>query len=181
VPTEELVVLLDERFAPAGTAPKRTVHDAHTPLHLAFSCYVFDEGGRVLLTRRAMSKKTWPGVWTNSFCGHPGPGEDMADAIRRRAQQELGLPVTGLEKVLPDFRYTATDAGGVVENEFCPVWTARATTDPRPEPDEVCEWEWADWADVVESMRRTPFVFSPWSRLQVARLAEVLTAGAGRG
>ncbi|MGI6870906.1 MULTISPECIES: isopentenyl-diphosphate Delta-isomerase [Amycolatopsis] len=175
---EELVVLLDERFDPVGTAPKRTVHDAHTPLHLAFSCYVFDRAGRVLLTRRAIGKKTWPGVWTNSFCGHPGPGEDMAEAIARRAKQELGLEVTGLRKVLPDFRYTATDAGGVVENEFCPVWVAEADADPLPEPDEVCEWRWSAWTDLVESMTRTPFVFSPWSQLQVPRLAETLSVGA---
>ncbi|GAB3564023.1 isopentenyl-diphosphate Delta-isomerase [Amycolatopsis endophytica] len=178
MPQEELVVLLDERLDPVGTAPKRTVHDAHTPLHLAFSCYVFDSRGRVLLTRRAVSKKTWPGVWTNSFCGHPGPGEDMADAIGRRAEQELGMTVTGLRKVLPDFRYTATDAGGIVENEFCPVWTAEADADPRPEPDEVCEWQWARWDDLVESMRRTPFVFSPWSRLQVPQLAVTLPIAA---
>ncbi|NIH84901.1 isopentenyl-diphosphate Delta-isomerase [Amycolatopsis granulosa] len=178
MPQEELVVLLDERFAPVGTAPKSTVHDAHTPLHLAFSCYVFDRSGRVLMTRRAIGKKTWPGVWTNSFCGHPGPGEDMAEAIVRRAQQELGLEVGGLRTVLPDFRYTATDAGGVVENEFCPVWIAEAASDPLPAPDEVCEWHWAEWGDLVESMSRTPFVFSPWAQLQVPRLAEALAAGA---
>ena len=169
----ELVVLLDNRLSPTGTAPKASVHTANTPLHLAFSCYIFGSDGRVLLTRRAMSKKAWPGVWTNSFCGHPGPGELMADAVTRRGRHELGLLVADLHTAIPDFRYRAIDAGGIVENEFCPVWTAMVDSDPRPEPAEVCEWRWVDWADLVTAVGSTPFLFSPWLQLQVPRLHTV--------
>ncbi|MGW3471996.1 isopentenyl-diphosphate Delta-isomerase [Saccharopolyspora sp. NPDC000995] len=110
----EMVVLLDEQLSETGVAPKASVHTADTPLHLAFSCYVFGPDGRVLLTRRALGKKTWPGVWTNTFCGHPGPGEPMADAVARRGRQELGLTVTAPRAVLPNFRYRAVDASGIV-------------------------------------------------------------------
>ncbi|MFI7483908.1 isopentenyl-diphosphate Delta-isomerase [Kocuria sp. M1R5S2] len=177
MPTEE-VVLLDDAHRPVGTAPKATVHTADTPLHLAVSCYVLDDDGRLLLTRRALGKKTWPGVWTNSFCGHPGPGEELAVAVARRAGQELGLELTGVTEVLPEFRYRAVDASGVVENEFCPVFVARASGEPRPQPSEVAEVAWVAPGDLLAAARSAPFLLSPWLLEQVAdpRLRRALGA-----
>lgn len=115
----ELVVLLDEGGKPIGTAEKADVHTRDTALHLAFSCHVYNESGQVLVTRRALSKLTWPGVWTNSFCGHPAPGESFEGALHRRAEIELGIGITDIEPILPDFRYRAIDSSGIVENEIC--------------------------------------------------------------
>ena len=164
----EEVVLLDEDHRPVGTAPKADVHTTDTPLHLAVSCYVLDDDGRLLLTRRALGKKTWPGVWTNSFCGHPGPGEALAEAVARRAGQELGLELAGVSEVLPDFRYRAVEASGVVENEFCPVFVARAAGTPRPLPEEVAEIAWIAPAQLLATARSAPFLLSPWLLEQVA-------------
>src|SRR4051812_48613389 len=122
---EEQVVLVADDGTVLGTADKATVHGTDTPLHLAFSCHVSDADGRVLVTRRALGKRTWPGVWTNSFCGHPAPGEPLIEGVARRALEELGVTLTDLELALPHFRYLATDASGMVENELCPVFTAR--------------------------------------------------------
>jgi isopentenyl-diphosphate delta-isomerase len=170
--TAEQVVLLDSRRRPLGAADKAGVHTADTPLHLAFSCYVLDDDGRLLMTRRALTKRAWPGVWTNSCCGHPAPGEDVADAVRRRVGQELGLSLHDVTCVLPDFAYRAVDASGVVENEVCPVFTARTCDVPDVDPAEVCEWRWSAWGDVAEIARRAPWLLSPWSVLQLAALPE---------
>lgn len=160
----ELVRLLDESGNEIGTAEKALVHTTQTPLHLAFSCHLFDAQGRTLLTRRALSKLTWPGVWTNSFCGHPAPGESFEAAILRRAAVELNIEVSNIQPALPDFRYSAIDASGIVENEVCPVFTAVYEGDGTlsPNPEEVCDWAWADVVDVEEAVSAAPFAFSPW-------------------
>ncbi|WP_139977359.1 isopentenyl-diphosphate Delta-isomerase [Nocardioides litoris] len=162
---EDVVILLDDAGTPIGTHPRATVHHTDTPLHLAFSCHLLDPDGRLLVTRRALSKKTWPGVWTNSFCGHPRPGETPEDAVRRHARHELGLApeaLEGLRPLLPDFRYRAVDAAGVVENEVCPVFTAVLTAVPEPNPDEVAELQWTEVADVLATVERAPWALSPW-------------------
>ncbi len=169
----ELVVLVDKAGTPTGTAAKATVHTANTPLHLAFSCHVFSADGRVLLTRRALGKLTWPGVWTNSFCGHPAPDETMDAAIHRRAERELGLTLGPLEPVLPDFHYRAVDASGIVENEVCPVFCAMVSVDPRPAADEVAEWAWIRPEELREAVEAAPFAFSPWLVLQLAEWTEL--------
>lgn len=169
---EERVVLVDERGRAVGVQAKSTVHHAKTPLHLAFSLYLFDGGGRLLMTRRALSKVTWPGVWTNTCCGHPMPGEPMVDAIVRRLAQETGLQVTGLREVLPDFAYRVQDVTGIWENEICPVYvgTVAGGAQVAPNPAEVADWAWAHWSDVAGSMAATPFAFSPWAVLQVEQI-----------
>lgn len=167
---DDLVVLTDPRGAAIGTAPRATVHTADTPLHLAFSCHLVAPDGRVLITRRALSKVAWPGVWTNACCGHPRPDEPVSDAVRRRVREELGVEVDALELVLPDFSYRAVDASGIVEHERCPVFVARVDRDPEPDPREVAEWRWERPERVGAALRATPWAFSPWLVLQAERL-----------
>jgi len=175
---EELVVLLDDAGRPCGSAPKRQVHHRRTPLHLAFSCWVLDEHGRTLLTRRAAGKRTWPGVWTNTFCGHPAPAEPIEAAVRRRAHQELGLALVRLDVALPRFRYRAAMADGIVENEVCPVYVARSDDPPHLDPAEVDAVRWATLGDVRAEVEAWPYAFSPWMVLQLPQLLDLpLMAG----
>ncbi|HVL83345.1 MAG TPA: isopentenyl-diphosphate Delta-isomerase [Pseudonocardia sp.] len=164
----EQVVLVDASGRPVGVADKATVHGATTPRHLAFSCYGFDGRGRLLVTRRARVKRAFPLVWTNTCCGHPAPGEPGEDAVRRRLADELGLDAVDLRLVLPDFAYRAS-AGGVEENELCPVWVATLSGEPRPRPDEVQAWQWWSWPQFLQAAREG--AVSPWAQLQAPLLA----------
>jgi isopentenyl-diphosphate delta-isomerase len=172
----EQVVLLDEDGNAVGTAAKAEVHGLDTPLHLAFSCYVFDTEGRLLVTQRALDKPTFGGVWTNTACGHPGPGEPVGEAVRRRVGQELGLELGELTLVLPRFRYRAVvESGphaGTVENEMCPVFVATAAGDPTPDRAEVEAWEWVPWAEFRDDVLAGRRDVSQWCREQVAALPE---------
>jgi isopentenyl-diphosphate delta-isomerase len=170
---EEVVILLDEEGNAIGTTPKATVHHTATPLHLAFSCYVLDPAGRLLVTRRALHKPTWPGVWTNTVCGHPAPGESLADAVRRRAADELGMELEELQLTLPAFRYEATMPNGVRENELCPVFTAVSSSPARPQPAEVADSVWVPWGEFRDSVLAGGRDVSPWCVEQVAQLAAV--------
>ena len=171
--TVEQVVLVDDRGEPIGVADKATVHAARTPRHLAFSCYGFDPAGRLLVTRRADDKSTFPGVWSNTCCGHPAPGESPADAAIRRLDFELGLEVTDMRMVLPDFSYRATD-GRIEENEFCPVLTCIVESEPNPRPDEVGLTQWWSWNRFLEAAADPDSGLSPWARLQAPLLDAAL-------
>jgi isopentenyl-diphosphate delta-isomerase len=169
---EELIVLVNEEGEPTGSAEKVSSHHADTPLHLAFSCYVFDADDRFLATRRSPSKTVWPGVWTNSVCGHPAPGESFSTAIERRLDHELGMTAGGLEVVVPDYTYRAPPFRGIVEHEFCPVFVARAEGEPRPNGAEVAAYRWMDWQDFVLAARSdTADAFSWWCKDQLGALA----------
>lgn len=166
----EQVVLLDDEGRAIGTAPKSSVHGTDTALHLAFSCHVMNDDGEVLVTRRALEKRTWPGVWTNSFCGHPRPAEPVLHAVHRRGEYELGLTLRDIELVLPLFRYRATDANGIVEHEVCPVYIARTDDEPTLNPLEVHDARWVDPDELAASLTTTPWAFSPWLVLQAQQL-----------
>ncbi|HEX6918474.1 MAG TPA: isopentenyl-diphosphate Delta-isomerase, partial [Phycicoccus sp.] len=169
--SDDPVVLVDDGGAPTGTASKSAVHHDDTPLHLAFSCYVVDDAGRLLVTTRAASKPSFPGVVTNTVCGHPLPGEDLDAAVRRRARDELGVEVSDVRLVLPTFRYRAA-MGGVVENEVCPVLVARAASDAvRPDPEEVDAAAWVPWAQFAAEVLEGRRTVSPWCAEQVPLLA----------
>jgi geranylgeranyl diphosphate synthase, type I len=170
---EDLVELVDEAGRVIGHEARATVHHRNTPRHRAFSVYLIDAAGRVLLTRRALTKVTWPGVWSNSCCGHPRPGETDVAAVERRLREELGVEVTGVEVMLPDFGYTAADPSGLVENEHCPVYRAFIVDRGvlRPDPDEVMDYQWLTWPDLIATAERAPGLLSPWAVAQIQALA----------
>lgn len=169
---KEQIVLLNDNGERIGVAPKLASHHANTPLHLAFSCYVFNDKGEFLVTQRALSKKVWPGVWTNSVCGHPAPEESFEEAIARRAQDELGMQVKDVQNILPDYRYRTPPYNGIIENEICPVFVAQAAGDVQPNPDEVEAYKWLTWGEYEKELREYADRYSYWAKDQYEKLME---------
>lgn len=166
----EQIVLLNNDYQPIGVVPKLASHHENTPLHLAFSCYIFNEDGELLLTQRALSKKVWPGVWTNSVCGHPAPNEEIVDAIRRRLRDELGMSAKDFRVILPNYRYKTPPFNGIIENEFCPVYTAVAITEPIANPQEVEAYKWVTWEELKKDLEKNAANYSYWFKDQLSKL-----------
>ena len=160
--TEELVVLCDENDNELGTTPKKDVHGAQTPLHRAFSSFVFRENGDILLQQRSHVKKTWPLVWSNSCCGHPLPGESREHAVARRMDDELGMKVGESEVTfMSSYRYCFTRFG-VMENEVCPLYVVYTKSKPVLNPEEVESIKWMKWKDYVQNTIEHPDIWSEW-------------------
>lgn len=166
----EPIVLLDDEWNAVGTAPKIQAHHHDTPLHLAFTAYVFDEDERFLLTRRALTKRTWPGVWTNSFCGHPLPGEPLESAVRRRLAAELGTTAQRIDSVLAAVRYRAVMDNGIVENEVGPAVRVLLAAPAAPDPAEVDSTRWVPWQQVLQEIDQKRTNLSPWSIITIEEL-----------
>ena len=177
-PNQELIVYVDTNGKPTGeTAPKLDAHNGQTRLHAAFSCYIFNDAGQILVTQRALSKKVWPGVWTNSVCGHPGPGESNLAAINRRSDYELGMQVRDIQVILPKYIYQTPPFNGIVEYEFCPVHLARMSSLPNPNIEEVEDYKWMDWIDFETELKAdTADVWSFWCKDQVRQFDRSILA-----
>jgi isopentenyl-diphosphate delta-isomerase len=170
---EEQVVLVDEQNNVLGTTPKATVHTQNTPLHRGFSVFLFNKHKQFLVTQRATSKKTFPGVFTNSFCGHPALDETAEQAAERRVTQELGIHNITILKTLP-YRYSCTDVNGIQENEICPVMIAITNEEPVLNKEEVEQYYWQDWNDFLADQQKNPDKYSLWSKQEAQLVAKVL-------
>ena len=177
----EEVVLVDKENNKIGTAPKDAVHTKNTPLHRGFSLFLFNSRNEFLLTKRSSTKKTFPGVWTNTVCGHPASGESAVDAALRRLEQELGLKrshlarqgETLIREVAP-YQYRFADRNGIVENEVCPVLVGYCDTDPKTNSEEIEGWRWIRWEDFLKDLKKNPTIYSPWSREEADLIAPLV-------
>ncbi len=158
----QLVECVDANGNAVGTAPKLDVHLDGT-LHRAISVFVFDDEGNELLQQRALSKYHAPGLWSNTVCSHPYPGESPRDAAYRRLKEELNMEAELCEVFV--MRYRADVGEGLVEHEYDHVFVARALSEPKPNPEEVQAVRWMTKQEVSEGIANTPSAFTPWFRL----------------
>src|ERR1700741_3311561 len=151
------VVLVDADDQEIGRTEKLAAHRSGA-LHRAFSIFVFDEEGRVLLQRRACGKYHSGGLWSNTCCGHPLPDEDVAVGARRRLREEMGIDcaLTPVSR----FTYRAELEGGLVEHEIGHVLTGTWSGAPSPDPTEVEEWRWVAPDELETALRDDPGRFT---------------------
>ena len=168
--SDEHVVLVDARDVPCGVAEKQAAHRLGLR-HRAFSVFLFDDSGRLLLQRRAESKYHSGGLWTNSCCGHPRPDERIVEAAERRLREELRLDVR-LTRVLR-FEYRAEVGAGLIEHEVDHVLVGRCSLDPRPDPAEASAWRWLAPSAALHDARSFPELYTPWFEPALSRLARL--------
>lgn len=142
-----------------GRAGKLAAHQQGL-LHRAFSVFVRDRAGRVLLQRRAAGKYHSAGLWTNACCGHPRAGEETAVAAARRLGEEMGFRCD----LVPLFStlYRAELANGLIEHEFVHVFGGDFDGEPRPDPEEVSAWRWVTLDELVAGVDTHPEIHSAW-------------------
>jgi isopentenyl-diphosphate Delta-isomerase len=162
----ERVILVDERDRELGAAEKMRAH-AEGLLHRAFSIFVFDRGGRLLLQQRARAKYHSGGLWSNTCCGHPRPGETVLEAARRRLSEEMGFGCE-LRKGF-EFLYRAGLDRGLTEHEYDHVLVGGFDGEPRPDPAEVAAWRWAGMDELLDDVRARPESYSYWLRVALER------------
>jgi isopentenyl-diphosphate Delta-isomerase len=176
---EEQLILVDERNRATGCAGKTVVHRAGL-LHRAFSIFIVDHRGRIVVQQRSAKKYHSAGLWANSCCGHPRPGERTVSAARRRLDEELGL--TSALSFGFYARYQADLGNGMHENEFVYVYFGRLRSDPKPDPAEIADIAHLSVDDIGRRIRREPNAFTFWFRhyfrnhgAEIARLAKRAT------
>ena len=161
---DEPLILVDEHDNEVGYRSKSDCHAGHGTLHRAFSIFLFDRDGRVLLQQRAAGKPLWPLYWSNSCCSHPRRGENMDEATRRRVAEELG--VDARLEFLYKFIYQADFGDAGAEHELCHVYVGTADGDVRVHPDEIADWAWVRPEEVDRRLASEPESFTPWFKLE---------------
>ena len=165
------LALVDEQDRLLGSAEKLSAHIPPGQLHRAFSVFLFDDEGRLLMQQRAESKYHFGGLWSNSCCGHPGPDQEVAAAASKRTDEELGI---GIVELTPagTLLYSARDEGsGLVEREFDHLLAGHYTREPQPDPAEVMATRWVPWDELVAEVAATPERFTPWLPLALPIVA----------
>ncbi|HYY91523.1 MAG TPA: isopentenyl-diphosphate Delta-isomerase [Candidatus Dormibacteraeota bacterium] len=160
----ETVVLVDERDNPIGYEEKMSAHTNGGKLHRAFSIFVFNSKGEVLLQLRAKAKHHFRNLWTNPCCSHPRKDEELAKAAHRKLKQEFGFD-TNLHEVF-SFIYKATDPEShLTEHEFDHVFTGKFDGVPKPNPEEIDDWKWVTTSQLKHDLVMNPDSYTPWFKI----------------
>ena len=160
----EELILVDDNDRETGFLSKAACHDGDGILHRAFSAFLFNDAGQLLLQQRAASKRLWPGFWSNSCCSHPRRNETMATATRRRLFEELNIDAS-LEFVYK-FQYQARYDTVGSERELCHVFLGRVVEEVQPNREEISSIRYVDAEQLARVLSDSPELFTPWFKLE---------------
>ena len=164
----EALIIVDAQDRILGHGTKAELHQGAGTLHRAFSIFLFNGAGHVLLQQRSADKPLWPGYWSNTCCSHPRRGESYGVATRRRLKEELGVEAE--LRFTHRFRYQAQFSAEGAEHELCSVYVGRIDGDPMPNPQEVSNWQWISPSALDEWLDTNPENLTPWFKLEWAEL-----------
>ncbi len=165
------VVLVNENDEPIGTMEKLAAHQA-AHLHRAFSIFLFNKMGEMLLQKRALNKYHSGGLWTNACCSHPYPGEEVQEAAQRRLYEELGIH-TPIEKAF-EFTYQAAFENGLFEHEFDHVFVGYYSSIIHPNPTEVADYCYKSLSEIKYDLTLQPAAYTPWFKIAMPHLEKYL-------
>lgn len=165
---KEQLILVDENDVEMGHIDKQSAHDAKGLLHRAFSLFIFNPDGKLLMQQRSGDKRLWPNYWSNSCCSHPRRGETMQEATRRRLRDELNIDAE-LEFVYK-FTYQASYDDLGAENELCWVYLGRTADVIVPNRNEIADTGWLSSSELQRKLEEKHARFTPWFKLEWQRL-----------
>lgn len=167
---DEPLILVDAADNEIGFLSKSRAHEGHGVLHRAFSIFLFDSRGRLLLQQRGAGKPLWPLYWSNSCCSHPRKGESMEEATARRLAEELGIAAR--LRFVYKFIYQADYGDRGAEHELCWVYIGCSDQPVRAHPAELADWRYAGFDEIEAELAADPDRFTPWFKLEWRRLME---------
>jgi isopentenyl-diphosphate delta-isomerase len=169
------VILVDERDTAVGAMEKMEVHQKAL-LHRAFSVFIFNDKGEMLLQKRAEKKYHSGGLWTNACCSHPQPGEDTMESANNRLREEMGFN-TALHKAFT-FVYKAPFENGLTEHEYDHVFVGSFNGLIKPNPAEVEDYCYQSLDELKQSLQTHPHHFTAWFKIALPKLEDYLATNA---
>jgi len=177
VEPEPMVTLVDENDKEVGVSKKLEAHMGGGKLHRAFSVFIFDSNGRMLLQRRALVKYHSGGLWTNACCSHPSPTESTEAAAHRRLKEEMGFDCD-LSEIF-SFIYKTPVSGGLTEWEYDHVFVGKYNGKVKPDLNEIAEVKWVQVEDLMKDVRRNPSKYTEWLKLSLDKVVAHMAKEAG--
>ncbi|MBT8085564.1 MAG: isopentenyl-diphosphate Delta-isomerase [Woeseia sp.] len=167
---DETLILVDADDRETGFLDKARCHDGAGVLHRAFSVFLFNDAGQLLLQQRAPGKRLWPNFWSNSCCSHPRKGESMAEATLRRIEEELGIRAN--VEFVYKFSYQAQYGDEGAEHELCWVFLGRSNDAVKVNSNEIAAFRYVQAQELSAELAADSAMFTPWLRMEWQRLQE---------